>query len=105
MSKYIITKEQTDAFASKTNQASGYSKKLEIFQPVDIELIVALSEIDPGYEKFADENLQPGERLQMTMNPAGEISIGYFNERGSGTEYMQITDVARFKENVHFKFL
>jgi len=68
-----------------------YSKKLEIFEPLDI---IILS------DKFKKFGIESGEKFELTINPGGTLYI----ER-SGTCYHQFNSPSKFVENVDFKFI
>ena len=87
------------------NAEFAFSRKLEVFQPVKIRLLVDLSEIEPELKEYDDDgNLEKDSVCQIILDPSGTISIGIFNEQGNGTSYLEINNPKQFKEGVHFAF-
>lgn len=89
-----------------------YSKKLNNFQPVNIKLLRSIDDIYKEYDGVGidtdymdDSNIESDEICQLNKYPDSTYSVGYFDERGSGTDYYTIRDNRKFVENYDFVFI
>lgn len=83
-----------------------YSKALEVFNPVNIQMLVDLSSLDKNILEYDEEenDIKAGDVCQMDATPSA-LMIGYFNAQGNGRCYFIIKDDTIFEEDVHFKFI
>jgi len=78
---------------------------LKLFEPIDIELLVLLSDIDNTYLDYPDENLEPGSIMQLLYCPGGiylecggRVYLSEDSEKYDGRDVEMI-------EGIHFKFI
>ena len=101
----MITNDEMKTRVDEANNRLKYSKRLTVFKPSDIEMLVDLSSIEPEIAEYDDSNLSRGDICQLVVYPSGTVNLGKFNEIGSGKSYYTVTDPQKFTEGVHFKFL
>jgi len=93
---------------------AGFSKHLGILKPVNIEMLVNLSEVHPelkeeGRRKNQHPDVQAGEVCQMQIAPNGALDIGDFTRGPAKYPTSMVTyfpdETCKLKEGEHFKFV
>jgi len=81
------------------NIKTKIQRKLELFNPVSIKLLVDLSDIEPDYLHYPEENKEKGSIMELEYTPSGI----FLNQ--SGRCFLSELDNIDLIEGTHFEFI
>lgn len=74
-------------------------RKLELFNPIKIKLLKRLSEIEPSYLEYPEEDKEVGSIMELDYTPSG-----IYLEQG-GRVFLSDCDEIEMIEGVDFEFI
>lgn len=73
-----------------------------LMQPVKIRLLVRLSDIEPDYLNYPEDNKRAGSIMDFTYMPTGQIYLGEMSTCFLGSGFDKDYELT---EGIHFEFL
>ena len=79
------------------------SMTFEVFKPIDIKMLVNLSDINPDIKNYEDSEIEKGTICQLTMAPNCRIDLGFFGPGGGKCYHSDVDFDNVFIEGTHFE--